>query len=229
MTCIIVDDEPLAGDLIESFVRKVSNLTLIGRCYSADEALELLEIKKIDLIFLDITLPTLSGLEVPHLIDTRTKIVYITAHREFALDAFSKNAVDYLLKPVTFDRFLQAVDKAKKAIASPAQQRLESEDFFVKSGTQLISVALEEVLYIEGMKDYVILHRANDKVITSKRMKDLEQKLADPFYRVHLSYIINIRKVTKIEDNHIFIGAKRIPISAKYRTQFLKAIDQKLF
>ncbi len=228
ITCLIVDDEPLAVQLLENHVAQVPFLSLKGCAYHSMEALTFLEKQPVDLIFLDINLPYLSGMQLKDLLLPDQKVIFTTAYSEFAVESYEKNAVDYLLKPVTFERFLKAVLKVKKAEDTPGKFSDLPGSIFVKSGKELLKVAIDDILYIEGLKDYVLVVTDKQRIITYKRLKDLEQTLPGQFSRVHLSYIVNHDKIQRVADNHVVIGNVQIPLSEKYRAGFLQKVYQKL-
>ncbi|MFT3824967.1 MAG: LytTR family DNA-binding domain-containing protein [Chitinophagaceae bacterium] len=232
LTCLIVDDEPNAVQLLDDYVHKVPYLQLLQKCYDAFEALEFLKNRQVDLIFLDINMPQLTGMELAAILPKEQKIVFTTAYSEHALEGYEYNAIDYLLKPVTFKRFMQAVQKAQ-ALSLPApptavQESPEASYMFVKSGKQIVKVAYNDMLYLEAVKEYVCLYTPGNKLLVYKRMKELEESLPDNFSRIHLSYIINRDHITRIEDNHVLISNARIPISEKYRNEFLQQVNSRL-
>lgn len=227
ISCLIVDDEPLAVQLLESHVAQVPFLSLAGCAYHAIEALTFLEKQPVDLIFLDINLPHLSGMQLKELLPIDQKVIFTTAYSDFAVESYDKNAVDYLLKPVTYERFLKAVLKVKK-VEPTSKVNIHLDSIFVKSGKDFIRVRLNDILYIEGLKDYVVVVTSTERIITYKRLKDLEQSLPNQFSRVHLSYIVNHEKINKVVDNQIVIGGAQIPLSEKYREGFLQKVYKEL-
>jgi two-component system, LytTR family, response regulator len=226
--CLIVDDEPYAVNLLAEYISQVSSLVLVKKCYNALEALEFLKDNKADLIFLDINMPQLSGMQLTSLLPGGQLFIFTTAYSEFAVESYEKNAVDYLLKPITFDRFLKAVNKAIPMIQAPAADPAFSNKLFLKTGRTIIQLNYHDVWFVEGLKDYVLFHTAQGKHIVYKRMKELEESLPSQFSRVHNSYIINQDHLQKIEDNHICIEGNRIPVSEKYRESFFKKVNHKL-
>lgn len=234
LNCLIVDDEPLALDLLEAYVKRTSFLNLKGRCGSAVEVLQKLKEERIDLIFLDIQMPELTGLELSRMIDRQVRIIFTTAFEQYALEGFRVDALDYLLKPVSYPEFLKAADKAlqwfeMKSADRPAVSR-EEECIFVKSDYRLLKIALQKICYIEGLKDYVKIHLEDSPhpVVSLISMKTLEEVLpADAFVRVHRSFIVRLDKVTVVERNRIVFGRTYIPVSDSYRDRFLAFIDRK--
>ena len=234
LTCIIIDDEPDAVDLVELLIRQSTTWTLKAKCYDALEALTFLKVNQVDFIFLDINMPKLTGMELATLLPPRTKIVFTTAYSEYAVESYSFQTIDYLLKPITLKRFLASVEKIEQHFLKPVPENLPSvehrpEFVFVKSGKTLRKILLKEVLYFEGEKDYVRLATSQEQVLIYRRLKDMEEQLTSPFIRVHNSYIINYEQLSKIEDNHIYIGDKRIPVSEKFRERFMNVINKNKF
>jgi len=232
INCLIVDDEPLAVKLLEQYVESVSYLRLAGTCHSAIEALSQLHQQKIDLIFLDINMPRLTGIELAKTLPQQQKIIFTTAYSEYAVESYELNAVDYLLKPITFDRFIKSVNKAleffkiseeEQSFVIPPQQE---QHVFIKSGKAIVQIFFNQILFIEGLKDYACFHTKGGKHMVYKRMKELEILLPDNFLRVHNSFIINRNHVRKIEDHQVYIENELIPVSDKYRDRFYEAIQK---
>lgn len=227
---VIVDDEPLALEILESFIEKIPEVELIGKCSNALEANNLLKETAVDLMFLDIQMPELSGIEFVKSLRNPPHIVFTTAYPDYALEGFELNAIDYLLKPIAFDRFLKAVNKATDRIKNESTD-VEDEYFFVKADKKLVKINYSDILYIEGLKDYVIIKCNEGRVITLQTMKSLEEKLPDQmFMRVHRSYIINLESITAVEGNTIYINNKQdksVPIGKNYRDRLLENINQK--
>lgn len=226
--CLIVDDEPLAVDLLEQYVAQVPFLSLSGKCYNAMEALEFLHRQEVDLVFLDINMPRLSGLEIAGSLSSQL-IIFTTAYSQHAVESYEKDAVDYLLKPITFDRFVRAVNKAynlhkRDSADQPALQK-EEPVFYIKSGKTIVKINMDAVLFIEGLKDYVCFHVPGNKHVVYKRMKELEDVLPVNFSRVHNSFIVNRDHIEKIEQNQVYIQGQAIPVSDKYRDAFLKVVN----
>lgn len=230
--CIIVEDEPKARSLLQDYVGQVAFLELVHSSADAVDALNYASRNEVDLVFLDINLPGLSGLELAGLLKEEVKIVFTTAYSEFAVQSYEHNAVDYLLKPIIFNRFLKSVQKAKAALESGTNyeegEKPISDTFFVKSGKKIVQLQWPKICYLEGMKEYVTLVSEAGKTIVYKRMKEFEMLHPPGFIRVHNSYIVNIHFIRQIEDNHICLLDKRIPIGKKYRDEFLKKLDDRL-
>lgn len=236
LRCLIVDDEPNAVNLLEMLIGQNTSWELLGKCYDAREALVFLKTNpNVDLIFLDINMPQLSGIEMASLLPPDTRIVFTTAYSEYAADSYSFQTIDYLLKPITLRRFYSSLQKIEAYFGMlegqkpPATALPTEEYFFIKSGRTLNKVLLKDILYFEGEKEYARLVSTQDKILIYKRLKDIEEQLSPAFTRVHNSYIINVARVDSIRDNHIFIGGRQIPISEKFREAFMNIIRERTF
>jgi DNA-binding LytR/AlgR family response regulator len=229
MKCLIVDDEPLAQQLMEEFAGRIPFLEVAGKCSSATEAIDVLRRKTIDLILLDIHMPRLSGLDFISSLQNPPQFILVTAYSEYALQGFNVNATDYLMKPVPFERFLKAVTKAYELYMlrnKPVQEKdLSPERFMlVKSGYQTVKILYGSILYIEGLKDYVKIYTEGKKAILSLlTMKGLAETLpSNKFLRIHKSYIVAIDRISTISRNRVMIGEKWIPVGENYREAFRK-------
>lgn len=227
LSCMIVDDEPYAVNLLEEYIIQVPYLQLVHKCYNALEALDFLKNNRVDLIFLDINMPQLSGMQLSSLFTPDQLFIFTTAYSEYAVESYEKNAVDYLLKPITLDRFLKAVNKVLRLQQSPADKKTEPV-LFLKTGKTIIQLQYDNIWFVEGLKDYAIFHTSSGKHIAYKRMKELEENLPVQFCRVHNSYIINRKHIQKIEDNQVCIMDNRIPVSDKYRESFFEKVNHRL-
>jgi len=233
ISCIIVDDEPYAGNLLEEYVLKIPYLQLEKKCLTALEALGFLQDNSVDLIFLDINMPQLSGMQLARTLPQDQNVIFTTAYTSFAVESYTVNALDYLLKPITFDRFVKAVERAARHVGSSAshlfsQSGAENRNFFIKTGKAMIKVSPTEIYYIEGLKDYVIFRLENEKHIVYKKMRQLEEILVHGFVRIHHSFIVNVNHIRKIEDNHVHILDQRLAIGEKYREGFRAFIKNRL-
>lgn len=238
MTCIIVDDEPLAQQVLEDYIITIPFLTLRAKCSSAFEAFDILRKEKIDLIFLDIHMPNVSGIDFINSLENKPIFIFTTAYSEYALDAFNLNALDYLVKPIPFDRFLKAANKAfdyyslkNPQTAPPKQEKPEEKAeryLFVKSDYHTQRVDLNEISFIEGLKDYVKIYLTSGKsVITLNSLRNMAEKLpADEFVRVHKSYIVSISKIGTISRNRIIMGDKYIPIGDNFKEEFYTILNK---
>jgi|JI6StandDraft_1071083.scaffolds.fasta_scaffold40651_3 DNA-binding LytR/AlgR family response regulator len=239
---IIVDDEPLAQDVLETYVEKFPELSLVQKCNNALEANEVLKNQDIDLMFLDIQMPQLTGIDFLKTLTRPPLVIFTTAYPNYALEGFELNALDYLLKPISLERFIKAVNKAVEQIklqrnepgsaSSNAAEGSDHPDYiFVKADKKLIKVNYHDIIYIEGLKDYVIIRMENQRVITLQTMKSLEDKLPAPrFKRIHRSYIINIDKINAIVGNMVEVmeknQPKHLPIGKNYRDELNDMIEK---
>lgn len=237
MNCIIVDDEPLAQQVIEEYIKTIPFLTLVGKSSSAFEAFDKLRTQKVDLIFLDIHMPNVSGIDFINALDNKPYFIFTTAYSEHALEGFNLNAVDYLLKPIPFERFLKAVNKAyelhmlRSGKSEPkaevlAENKMTDNFIMVKSDYQTIKINLDDIIFIEGLKDYVKIHVLSRKpVVTLNSLKNMADKLpSDLFVRVHKSYIVSINKINSIVRSRIIISDKWIPIGENFKEPFYEVL-----
>lgn len=226
INCLIVDDESIAISVLENYVSKTPFLNLKGKCLSASQALEIMGHESIDLIFLDIQMPDINGLELSKSLGDSVKIIFTTAFEQYALDGFKVNALDYLLKPFNYEEFLKAALKAKTWFdlkKRPDAILSEKDSLLVNSEYKLIKISLKDILYIEGLKDYVkiFIENAPRPVMTLMTMKGLEEQLpSTQFMRVHRSYIVNLNRIQAIERSGIVINKMIIPIADKYKEVF---------
>ena len=229
--CIAIDDEPLALRQMVSYIEKTPSLELIEACDNALDAIKVLEKEEVDLLFVDINMPDLSGIDFVKTIKRENyKIIFTTAYSEYAIEGFKVDALDYLLKPIGYADFLKAVQKAKEwfDLKHQAPDKNDKNFLFVKSGYSTVKVNLKNITYIEGMREYVRIHFTSEKpVMTLLSMKALEDQLpTSDFMRVHRSYIVNLNQVTTIERNRIvFDGKTYIPVGEQYKEAFLKFIN----
>ncbi len=227
MKCVIIDDEPLAVELLSKYVGDQESLTLAFATTNPFEAIRFIQKNEVDIIFLDMQMPELTGMQVLKIIGGDYHIIFTTAYTDYALDGYEYNITDYLLKPITYERFEKAVQKTIPAHhPAAAKSILNGDDFiFIKADSRMIKVSLTDIFFIEGLKDYVSIRTATEKLITLQNLKTLEQELpARQFLRVHKSYIIALGRIDVVERNRIFIGAYSIPIGETYRDAFLKRI-----
>lgn len=228
LRCAIIDDEPLALGLIESYVKKTDFLTLEGCYASAVEAMQQLTEKPVDLLFLDIQMPELSGMEFSRMLSPTTRIVFTTAFEQYALDGYRVNALDYLLKPISYADFLEAARKALQWYELMRQQPKERESIFVKSDYKLVQIELRNILYIEGLKDYIKIYEegAAKPILSLMSMKTMEEQLpASRFMRVHRSYIVQKDKIRVIDRGRIVFGKTYIPVSDSYKQAFQEFLE----
>ncbi|MBU0765267.1 MAG: LytTR family DNA-binding domain-containing protein [Bacteroidetes bacterium] len=233
LNCIAVDDEPLALNLIENFVSKIPFLTLIRKCSRVSEAIEILQKEHIDLIFLDIEMPRISGIQFVKSMEKKPMVIFTTAYSIYAVEGFNLDAVDYLVKPIPFERFLKAANKAYKvhshSVASVGIQGgeydLSGNYVFVKTDYKNIKINLDDILYIEGLKEYLKIYAGGKPILTLLSLKAMEEKLPSAkFTRVHRSYIVSIKKIDYVQKNSVVIGEKRIPVGDSYKEKFFSKL-----
>ncbi len=233
LNCLIVDDEPLARKVLREYIEDVEFLSLAGEAESPVAANNTMSRMKIDLLFLDIQMPKISGLDFLKNLQSAPMTVMTTAYPEYALQGFELDVLDYLVKPIGFDRFLKAVNKAKDfhELRSQAERKGdESEFFFVKCDQKLEKINLADVLYVEALSNYVIINTEQRRYVTYLTLKGIEEKLPkDQFVRIHKSYLVSLKAVISIEDDEVQLRSKDLPISKHYRGQFLDRINPNLF
>ncbi len=236
---LIIDDEPLALDVLETYIEQMPELQLVGRCSNALEANEFLRKNQVDLIFLDIQMPRLSGVDFIKTLASPPMFIFTTAYSEYALEGYELNAIDYLLKPISIDRFMKAVNKAmeqfelrKKDESGESTTAGEGvEFFFVKADKKLVKIKYDDILYIEGLKDYVIIRLEQGRVVTLQTMKSLEDKLPlTRFKRIHRSYIVSIDKIHAVDGTSVDVyekgQIKQLPIGKNYRDEILEIVNK---
>ncbi len=232
--CIAIDDEPLAVKKIAGYIQKIPFLELVAECRSAFEAMEVINNQPVQLLFIDINMPDLSGLDFVKSLPYKPYIVFTTAYSEYAVEDFQVEATDYLLKPITFPNFLKAANKVKNLIELTENSQKETlkttqNHLFVKSEYKLIRVELDDIKYIESQHEYIKIHLTNSEPVTTKlTMKSMEEQLpSDKFMKVHISYIVNLSRISVIERNRIVFDNKVfIPISDQYKEKFQGYVDQ---
>lgn len=231
--CIIVDDEPIAREILENHLQKIDTVKVIGTCKNAIEAFNLINSNKIDVVFLDINMPEISGLSFARSINKNIKIIFTTAYREYAVDGFDLKAVDYLLKPISFERLLQAIHKYlnENITASPDIKKdliQEKSDFiFVRSDRKMIKINFSEINYIESLGDYLKIHLQDRVIVTRETITSIEAKLPkNDFLRVHRSYIVSINKIESYTHEFVEVNKKAIPISRSYKNAIIQRLDK---
>jgi len=232
---IIVDDEPLAIEILEAYILKMPNMNLIAKCSNALEANEVLRTEDIDLMFLDIEMPMMLGTDFLKSLKDPPQIIFTTAYPEFAVQGFELNALDYLLKPISLDRFIKAVNKVvvRYEPSMSSKEYSKALDYiFVKADKKLIKINFAEIIYIEGLKDYVLIHTDQSRIITLQTMKSLEEKLpVELFIRAHRSYIVNLNRIKAIIGNTIEVlekdQIKQLPIGKNYKDEIEVMIEKK--
>ncbi|WP_276135138.1 LytR/AlgR family response regulator transcription factor [Polluticoccus soli] len=230
LTCLIVDDEPLARSIIESYLKQLDNFAAPVQCNNALEALKLInEGFRPDVMFLDINMPVISGIDFLRSLKEPPPVVLTTAHREFAVDAFELHALDYLVKPISFDRFLKTVQRIYDHYSmgsEPVVTHAAKRDYiFLKQNAKMLKVNFDDILYVEANKDYINVCTPGKKMLVSMSLKEIEEELpADTFIRVHRSYIVNVHKIQATYGNVIEVEGQEIPIGTNYKEAFMKAV-----
>lgn len=226
INCIILDDEPMAVALLSKYVDKIQNLNLVKATTNPFEVIEFTNSNSVDVIFIDIQMPELTGIQLMEMLGNKTKFVITSAYSEYALQGYEHNVIDYLLKPVSFDRFYKAVVKVQEVFKEQtftnviAAEEKSDEFLFVKTDGKLIKINLNDLQFVEGLKDYLYLHLKNEKLIVLDTLKDFVLKLPNNFMRVHKSYIVRLDQIESIERNRLFIQNKIIPVGDTYKTKF---------
>lgn len=234
VTCMIVDDEPMAREIISSFVGKIHNLELVATCKNVSEAFSVLQKESIQLIFLDINMPEISGLSLAKSIQHKSQVIFTTAYREYAIEGFDLQAVDYLLKPISFDRFLKAVQKyfdlhaSKEIIKQEIVSEAKETSIFVRSDRKMVKVRFKEINYIESLSDYVKIFTDKETIITRDTISNIESKLpSNEFLRTHRSYIVSMPKIDSFTNEFLELDKKAIPISRSYKENVLQKLAGK--
>lgn len=232
INCIIVDDEPMAREILGNHLKKFESIEVVGSCKNAIEAFNLLNSHDVDLIFLDINMPEISGLSFAKSIPKKIKIIFTTAYRDYAVDGFDLKAVDYLLKPISFERLMQSISKYQNEHPLPIsdqqfEPRLEKSDFiFVRSDRKMIKINFSDLDYVESLSDYIKLYMGDKVVITRETISNIEAKLPKKdFLRVHRSFIVAINKIESFTQEYIEINKKAIPISRSYKNDVKLRLD----
>ncbi len=227
MRCLIVDDEPLAQKVLEKYITELPDLTLVAKCSDAIEAMEVLEKEQIDLLFLDINMPRLSGINFLKSYQNPPLVVITTAYTEYAVESYELNVLDYLKKPFSFDRFLRAIQKAKSVNENHPETVSEPlKSIFIKSNKKTINVIIDSIQYVEALGDYIKIYTKDEHIVTYQSMKGIERLLPEnKFCRVHKSYLIALSKIKSIEGNMIHLADATIPIGNSYKQTFLQQIN----
>jgi DNA-binding LytR/AlgR family response regulator len=230
LTCIAIDDEPLALELLKKHIAKIYFLDLKGVFTDSFEAKKILEETNIDILFLDIQMPDINGIEFSKMLNKKsTAVIFTTAFSEYAVEGFNVDAIDYLLKPIEYDRFLKSVYKAKEYVEYMTNQEVQDGYIFVKSDYQMTKINLKEILYIEGLDDYIKIYLPQKSILTLMTLKTIAQKLpSKEFLRIHRSYIVPISKIENISKSKVKISDKEIPIGISYSESFFAVMDKKM-
>lgn len=219
--CIVVDDEELARKLIETHLSQVEGFELIASCGSALEAHKVLQNEKVDLMFLDIEMPGLKGTEFIESLSIKPKVIFTTAYRNYAIQGFELNAIDYLLKPIVFNRFFKAIEKFLASVSNkhtnPVNKIVETDYIYIKRSKKNIKIELNKISYIESMKDYIKIHLTDNTIVTKQSLSSFEEKLDERFLRIHRSFIVNTNKITAFTAADVEIGLVELPIGDSYK------------
>ena len=226
--CLIIDDEPIAIRVIKGYLLQLGGFEIVAECRTAMEAFQLLRTHAIDLIFLDIQMPKLTGLDFLKALQTRPKVILVTAYREYALDGFELDVVDYLLKPVSLERFVKAIDKFYKQHrpGQPLKQMQPPPEFLlVKSDRKTVKIPLHDIIYVESYSDYIKIFTEREMILTKERISHIEENLPSSFIRTHRSFIVNAQKIRSFSAEIIEVGNKEVPISRSYREQVVAFLN----
>lgn len=231
--CLIVDDEPLARGLIRNHLCKLDNFDIVGECSDAMKALEVLHNCRVDLMFMDIQMPQITGIEFLKTLKHPPQVIITTAYREYAIEGFELDVVDYLLKPITFERFLKSVNKffqvsGNEQNGTSAPSSAQDDAFiYVKENKRVVKLLLNEINYIEGLSEYVKIHTTDKKIVTKTSMAAMEEKLPESdFLRIHKSYIVSLRKIEAFTATSIEIGSKELPVGRSYKTKVTSVLQR---
>jgi DNA-binding LytR/AlgR family response regulator len=240
LRCLIVDDEPLALDVLETYIERLDNLELVGKCKNAIEAYNKLQSDKVDLLFLDIQMPKLTGIDFLKSVSQRPKVIFTTAYREYAIEGYELDAIDYLLKPISFERFLKAVNKVVQPsqrssapvdttseVASLGNVTAQEPFIYLKADKKMVKVPLKDILYIESLKDYIRVKTITKEVISYQKISYLEEKLPEEkFLRIHRSFIIAMDRIEAFSAVHVEVGGHEIPIGRNYKNETLRKLSE---
>lgn len=229
INCLVVDDEPIAREGIMEYISQVDYLNPIAECKSATEAAGLLKKYKIDLIFLDIQMPKLTGIEFVKALADPPLVIFTTAYSEYALDGFELDVIDYLLKPISFGRFLKSAEKVQSYLNAKDKKLLVPNDFFfVKCNGKIEKIVMTDIIYIEAMSNYVIIHTKHKKYITYMTFKGIVSQLSEDFFmQIHKSYLVSLSAIHTIDGDEIIISELRLPLSKTYREKVMARIESK--
>ena len=224
--CAIVDDEEMSRKNIEQLIKRIQDLKLVVVCKDAIEASNVLRKEKVDLVFLDVEMPEMTGIELVKSLTHKPEIVLISSKENYAVEAFEYDVADYIVKPATYERFLKAYDRVKARLTADNENLVNDDAVFVKVDSQLVKVNTGDILWVEAFGDYVNIFTETNKYIVHSTMKGMENKLSsDHFFRVHRSYIVRLQKIKAIEETLIIIGKKLIPIGDSYRSALMKRLN----
>jgi len=228
LKCVVVDDEPVAREILETYIDKTPNLELIGTFNNAIDVIQFLKQNTIDLFFLDINMPEINGVSLAKIINKQSHIIFTTAYRDYAIDGFDLDVIDYLLKPIAFDRFIQAIQKVP-ADSIPQQnfdpQKKQGDFFFVRHERKMVKINFDEIQYIESMSDYIKIHLNKKTIITRETISNVENRLPQSnFLRVHRSFIVSVKCIEAYTNEYVEVNKKSIPISRNYKETVLQKL-----
>lgn len=233
INCIIVDDEPVAREILENHLSKIESVEVVASCKNAIEAFNAINQQKVDLIFLDINMPEISGLSFAKSINKDIKVIFTTAYREYAVDGFDLQAVDYLLKPISFERLLQALNKyLNENVATKCEEPTHIEEeryesFFVRSERKMVKICFSEILFVESIGDYVRIHLTDKTVVTRETIANIEARLPQKdFIRTHRSFIVSLAGIESFTSEYVELGKTQIPISRSYKNEVLQKLEK---
>ena len=234
--CLVVDDEELARTLLENYIGRLPHLELVGQCKDPLEAMQVVQNQKVELLFLDIQMPGLTGVEFLRTLKTKPIVIFTTAYPDYALEGYSLDVIDYLLKPFSFERFVQAVNKAGEMLRlkagngtsaqpEPGEEPAVKDFILVKSEHKIHRIKFDDILYIESMREYVAYHTPGSRILSLNSLKSLEEELpSDRFIRIHKSYMVAMDKIETLEGNLLHVGKEKLPIGASFREEVLRRI-----
>jgi len=226
LNCIVVDDDEMSRKVVQHFIQKTGFLQQTSEFDNAIDTQHYLDQEHVDIIFLDIQMPQMSGMDFINALDKNVEIILVTSEKKYAVEAFEKMVTDYLVKPMEYSRFLQAAQKALSNIELKHAASADRKEFFVRSDSKMVRISYGSILFVEALADYVIIQTVNKKHIVHFTMKGIASRLpGDSFVRTHRSYIVNLDKIESLEDNSILIGEKYIPIGASYKDAFLNRLN----
>lgn len=228
LKCVIVDDEEVSRMVVRDFIKRTNGLELVGEFDNAVSAYEMLKDTPTDLLFLDIEMPQMTGIELVQSLEKLPEVILITGRRDFGAEAYEYNLTDYLIKPIKYPRFLKAVEKGKASIEESDQTLVENSGdntLYVKADNKIVKLSLNDIFFVEALSDYMLINTFDKKYVIHSTMKALEKKFPENFIRVHRSYIVNLTKVETIEDLHIEMPQKSIPIGNSYKSNFLSKLN----
>lgn len=236
LKCLIIDDEDLALDILQEHISKIEFLELVARCNTAVEAYNILSSQPIDIIFIDIQMPEITGTDFIRNLSNPPKVIFTTAYREYAVEGFDLNATDYLLKPISFQRFLKAVNKLKNTVSENAEKstpeikvtETNTEQFFyIKSGKKMVKIVVDDILYVESLTSFVYIHTINSRLTCYKSISEFERNLKDlNFIRIHRAFLVAVKYIEAYSANHVEVMRKSLPVGRLYKNEVIQKLNQ---